>query len=310
MNAPRLAGDGVAQAVYTWSRKRLDGTVGMGFFAISSSLVGSIDWLGRLNPAEFDLFQGDVTGLPDKLYEARRGFSEVGRMLADDVAIVYCKTADGENGQASGRPHQVVHTLIGDPATLGLSCVTRVRDDFWIRKVDGSASDLGLTDLTIADILEAQDAPAGHSCPGDHPGAEGLLRVVAAGKFEREGTIELPDGDGALAPVTLAFPEEVTNRFSLVPYVVIGGVRRELVLRVPAAPAPPRCRDGQRPGARWNARSIRRPASSSTARPPASAGTLRRSSSRTGGPPRHPRGRPSSGPPQRPRHRGSTRCTP
>ena len=238
MNAPRLPDDRVAQAVYTWSRKRLDGTVGMGFCAISSSLVGSIDWLGRLDPAEFGLFQGNVTGLPEELYEARKGFSEVGRMLVDDVAIVYRKTADGENSQASSRPHQVVHALLGDPAVLKLSCVTRVRDDFWIRKVDGSASDLGLTDLTLADVTEVGSAPAGHSCPGDHQGAEDVLRAVVAGRFEREGTIELADRDDVLASVALAFPEEVTNNFSLIPYVVVSGVRRELVIRLPTGTRP------------------------------------------------------------------------
>jgi hypothetical protein len=234
MNQPRLSGECVAQAVYMWSRTLVDGSVGMGFCAISPSLEGSIDWLGRLDPAELGLFQGDVTGASSELYEARKGFSEVGRMLVGDVAIVYRKTADGEVSRAGSRPHPVLHALIAESTTLGFSFVTRVRDDFWIRRVESSGGGgLGLTDLALADVLDEQDASTGHSCPADHEGAQDILRAVAAQGLEHECTIELPGGDRALAVVALAFPGDVANGFSLIPYVAIGGVRRELVLRVP-----------------------------------------------------------------------------
>ncbi len=237
MNKPRLPVGSAAQAVYTWSRTLVDGSVGMGFSAISPALEGSIDWLGRLDPAEFGLFQGDVTGASSDLIDARKGFSEVGRMLVDDVAIVYRKTADGETRQTPGRPHPVVHAFIGDSATLGLSCMTHIRDDLWIRKVEGTGGGgLRLTDLAVADILDEQAASTEHSCPADHKNAERILQVVAEGGFEREGTIELLGREGVaavVAVVALAFPENVANGFSLTPYVAIGGVRRELALRVP-----------------------------------------------------------------------------
>lgn len=232
MNERRLPRGSVAQAVYTWSRTLINGKQGMGFAAISPSLVGSIDWLLQIDPSEFSLFQGEVTGVDSSLYEARKGFSEVGRMFVDDVAIVYRKTADGLVSQTPDRPHQVVHALLAEPATLGLSTVTRIRDEIWIRQVKGSAGGLPLTDLALADVLD-ETATTGHSCSADHEQAAQLLAVVAEMGFEDEGTIELAGGDDVLAAVALAFPPEVANRCSLTPYVAIGGVQRELVLRLP-----------------------------------------------------------------------------
>lgn len=233
MNKPVFADGSVAQAVYTWSRTLVDGRVGMGFSAISPALVGSIDWLGRLDPSEFGLFEGDVTGASSDLIDARKGFSEVGRKLVDDVAIVYRKTADGEISQG-GRPHPVVHVLVAQSGTLDFSSMARVRDEFWIRKVDGSGSGgSGLTDLTLADILVENDGFIRHSCPADHQAAEDILRAVAERSFERDGAIDLQDGNDAIAGIALAFPPEVANGFSLTAYVAIGGVNRRLVLKVP-----------------------------------------------------------------------------
>ena len=237
MNEPRLPNGIVAQAVYTWSPTLVNGSKGMGFSAISPSLVGSIDWLSRLNPPEFDLFQGDVTGAPSDLTGAKKDFSEVGRILVDGIAIAYRKTADGEVSKP-GRPHQVVHAVMAKPAILGLSCMTRIRDDFWIRKVEGpGGGNLNLVDLALADLLEVQDASTGHSCPAYHEDAENLLQLLAECQFEAEGTIALGSTEAIMA-VSLAFPEKVANGFSVTPFVAIGGVQRELTLRAPADVGP------------------------------------------------------------------------
>jgi hypothetical protein len=52
-------------------------------------------------------------------------------------------------------------------------------------------------------------------------------------EFEREGTIGLGSMDAVMA-VSLAFPENVADGFSLTPYVAVNSVRRELTLRAPA----------------------------------------------------------------------------
>ena len=233
MNGPRLPAGGVAQAVYTWSRKLVDGKIGMGFSAISPSLEGSIDWLCGLDPAEFNLFQGDVTGASSELYEARKGFSEVGRMIVDDVAIVYCKTADGAVSQAAARPHPVVHALVAECSTLGFAHMLHIRENFWTRKVEESGGDLGLPDLAMADFLEGQGPSSMHSCTDGHEGAREILRLVAEQGFGHVSTIELPSNGGAAAQVAVAFPMDIANGFSLIPWVSTDGVRRELVLRVP-----------------------------------------------------------------------------
>jgi len=236
MNGPKLPSGIVAQAVYTWSPTLVNGSKGMGFSAISPSLVESIDWLSRLNLPEFNLFQGDVTGASSYMVEAKKGFSEVGRMLADGIAIAYRKTADGEVSEPA-RPHPVVHAIMAEPSVLGLSSLTRMRDDLWIRKVEGPGGGgrLNLADFAPADIFEIQGASTGHSCPGDHQHAENFLRMLATYQFESEGTIPLPNMD-VIAAVCLAFPENVANGFSLTPYVEVDDVRRELVLRVAAVP--------------------------------------------------------------------------
>ncbi len=237
MNEPRLPSGIVAQAVYTWSPTLVNGSKGMGFSAISPSLTGSIDWLGRLNPPEFNLFQGDVTGASSDLTESKKGFSEVGRMLVDGIAIVYRKSADGEASQP-GRLHQVVHAVMAEPAILGLSCLTRIRDDLWITKVEGpGGGGLNLADLALADLLEVEKGHTGHSCPADHQDAENLLRMIAERGFEREGRIPLGSIDAIMA-VSLAFPEDVANGFSLTPYVTTAGVLRVLILRAPTETSP------------------------------------------------------------------------
>jgi hypothetical protein len=222
----------VAQAVYTWARAGVDGSKGMGFCAISRSLEASIDWLGRIQPTEFELFQGNVTGA-EKLYEARKGFSQVGRTLRGDKAIVYCKTADGAVDD-HGRQQPVVHALFSESTVLGLSSIKRIPDNFWRRGIETSAvGALKLDDLSSLDLLTQDDRSAMHSCPADHKRAANLLRVIVEQGFERDGYLELTDSDDVIALVTLAFPEDVAEKFTLNPYVAIDGVRRVLGLSVP-----------------------------------------------------------------------------
>jgi hypothetical protein len=233
MNPP---GESLGQAIYTWSRSRLDRTKGMGFCAVSAGLEKDIDWLAKLNPPEFQLFHEDADDNP-KLYEARLGFSEVGRTVQHDRAIFYRKTADGSFDDAN-RPQLVVHALIGGPALLGLSRIGEVRDEIWIREVSRSAlGEPRLADFTLADVMNSvQPAPTKHVCPDDHKDALSLLRRVAAADLNGQGVIEFPVKD--LRPVFLAFPTEVADGFSFDPYVVVGGVERNLALRAPSGPRP------------------------------------------------------------------------
>lgn len=230
MSPSTSAGASLGQAIYTWSRSRLDRTRGMGFCVISSALETDIDWLAKLNPPEFQLFHEDVEAHPE-LYEARVGFSEVGRTVVDGKAIIYRKTADGSVDDAN-RPQLVVHALIGSAATLGLSRISQIREEIWIREVNSSAlREVRLADCTLADVIASSDPHAEHACPDDHKGALRFLRLIADKDLGEQNLIKIQYGH--LRSVFLAFPVEVADGFSLDPYVAVGGVERDLTLRAP-----------------------------------------------------------------------------
>lgn len=231
VNSLKLESGHAAQAIYTWSSKRVDGSKGLGFSTISPSLVNSLDWLTRLQPPEFKLFK---TNNPSpELYEARQGFSEVGRTVRGQISIVYCKTADGTL-DITGRPHPVVHALLADTKTLGLLTASRIRQDYWIRELEiSSAAGLELTDMALEDILDTTELFSGHTCPNDHNGANDLLRSLVELGIHGEGNIIVSSYPEALAQLLLAFPPYVVNEFSHTPYLTIDGVRHEIGLRLP-----------------------------------------------------------------------------
>lgn len=221
----------LGQAIYTWSRSRLDGTKGMGFCAISPALVPDVDWLSKLNPPEFELFPSGMVGAGE-LYEAREGFSHVGRTIKSGRAIIYCKTADATFDD-SGRPQLLVHAVIASRAILGLSRITRVRSDFWIRKVAQQSGLPELSDLTLTEFSAGDGQAPAHTCPTAHEGALRLLRAIAADGPDREGIIEIQASDAGLDEVLLAFPRKVADEFSLDPYVMTDGVKWNLTLLMP-----------------------------------------------------------------------------
>lgn len=226
MIEPKLSRDQVAQAVYTWSRTLVDGTRGMGFTSISPSLEASIDWLIRLQIPEFSLFLPSVA--PSlTLYEARKGFSEVGRTVRGNIGIIYRKTADGVVDSA-GRHQLVVHALFADARALGLLCVNRIREDFWIRQIASSFERLDLPDIAASDIYSTRGSIARHVCPRDHAAALNVLRLIAQRRMERQGEIEISTRRNALEEIALAFPLDIVDSFSLCSYLTDHGIRRLL----------------------------------------------------------------------------------
>jgi hypothetical protein len=221
----------VAQAVYTWSTKLVNGSKGLGFSTISPALEKSIDWLTRLQPTEFKLF---TTNNPSQeLYEARERFSEVGRTIRGETSIIYCKTADG-TFDVSQRPQPVVHALLADPGTLGLLTASRIPEDFWIRRIEqSSVASLELSDITLDDIVNADGAPASHTCPENHDGAEDFLRTLISQRIQGEGNLSVSSYQDALAHMLLVFPPDVVDEFTHASYVTLDGIQHEIGLRLP-----------------------------------------------------------------------------
>lgn len=231
MNEPELSGDQVAQAIYTWSRILIDGSRGIGFSALSPSLRNSVDWLSRLQMPEFNLFPSHIISTPT-LYRARKGFSEVGRTVRGETGIIYCKTANGVVDPA-GRQHPVIHALFAEASALGLLCLSRIRESFWIRQIaNAPGGGLNLQDIVISDIYSTRGSITKHVCPRDHQAALDLLRLIAQRRIELEGDIEIPLGRNALEHVALAFPLDIADNFSLYPYLTDNDPRRELHVRV------------------------------------------------------------------------------
>jgi hypothetical protein len=232
---PNLGHRQVAQAVYTWSQTLVDGTRGVGFSAISPSLVTSIDWLTRLKLPEFRLFKTDSP--TSELYEARKGFSEVGRLVKNDIGIVYRKTADGAM-DTSGRPQPVVHAFFANARSLGFLSPLHIREELWIRKLQPqSAAGLRLSDMQLEDVVAVPDGFFEHACPEDHEGAKELLRFLVAQSIEDGQVIHVPQGIESLPDVALAFPTDIVDGFSFTSFVEIRGTRCELKLRLPQVTA-------------------------------------------------------------------------
>jgi hypothetical protein len=230
MSEPRFGSDRVAQAVYAWSQVLIDGSKGMGFSAISPSLSGSVDWLSHLHLPEFNLFAPHSIQ-PVFSYEERHGFSEVGRAVKGNIGIIYRKTADGVVDPTSRR-HPVVHALFSDATTLGLLCLNRIPEHFWIRHAASSAGGgLNLQDVAISDIYSTRGSVTKHICPRDHSAALNLLRSVVECRIERDGRIGLRYGRNTLESIALAFPLDVADNFLLCSYLDDTVIRRELHLQ-------------------------------------------------------------------------------
>lgn len=227
----RLADGQVAQAVYTWSSRLVDGSKGLGFSTISPSLEKSIDWLTRLQPPEFKLF---TTNNPSpELYEARRRFSEVGRTVRGQISIVYRKTADG-TVDVSGRPQPVVHALLANTKTFGLLSASRIRQDLWIPEIEQqSVAGLELGDIAFEDTVDPTNPIASHICPNGHDDARSFLRSLIGLGIQGEGNIVVSSYPETLAQMLLAFPSNVVDGFCHASYVTLEGVRHEIGLRLP-----------------------------------------------------------------------------
>jgi hypothetical protein len=226
MTELHLPNDRLAQAIYTWSLTNVDGTRGMGFSAISPALTGSIDWLQRFPSTAFRLFPEDAGEVTSDLYEARRGFSETGRLFERGIGVVYCKTADGAV-DAMGRPQPVVHALFGDAGVLGLDVTTQIAEEFWITDVERIKQDL--KDYAISDLPAITEVPQ-HLCPIDHEGARIILHLIADIGQTRNVILECPSSERILPEVLLAVPSGLARTASLTPYASLEGVVRQLHL--------------------------------------------------------------------------------
>ena len=227
-----LPSDRLAQAIYTWSLTNVDGSQGMGFTTISPALKGSIDWLQRFRPTAFHLFRENATGVASDPYEARRGFSEIGRLFERGVGVVYCKTADG-TVNAKSRPQVVVHALIGDAHVLRLGLIGQIPENFWIRKIDDvERSKSELNDIAASALPAAADASE-HFCPNDHAGARAILQAIANIGRPQEVQLECPSSNRIIPEILLAIPSTLVKTASLTPYVSLAGVVKQLHLTAP-----------------------------------------------------------------------------
>lgn len=240
MTAPVFESGSVAQALYTWSKTRIDATRGLGFVAVSPLLVESVDWLTKLKFPEFQLLEADADESLDS-YESRHGFSETGRIIRGHVGILYRKTADG-TVDASQRPQPVIHALFGNLKDMSLLCIDRIPPDRWIREVKNTPSGglrlpgggrLSLADGKLSDFCSFSWTSRQHECSKDHDNALQLLRVVADHGIDRVGSIDVSFDPAVLTDVSLAFPEDIVTNFSLTPYVTANNTRRKLTLQTP-----------------------------------------------------------------------------
>jgi hypothetical protein len=210
VTAPRFDTNVVSQALYTWSPANVDGSKGVGFAAVSPSLAGSADWLQRLQPAGFNLHLTSDQATLLELQDEEREFSELGRTFAGDVGIIYRKTANGSI-DSNGRPHVLVHALMGRAEALTVFAIGIVRPFAWLEHVAAGEIPLQLADLTEADLcLERKDLLVGHDCQQDHKGARRLLQEIAEAppttRFERtfDSQTDALAAAGAFRPIAPA----------------------------------------------------------------------------------------------------------